>query len=221
MSPSSWGPCLLCPESINNPSKPSHTLTTSRKQSPLFQTSPSLSSYYTFSLFSPLSLSLSFLLNHSQLSQFLQRKMRILDKFLCVLIATILILSIFPCSNARTHLHKPKSTHKHNGRHISQSPLPSPPAEPPTYSGSGEPCVFNVRDYGAVGDGDSDDTQAFRDAWKEACSQENGVLLVPSDGVFTITSTIFSGPCQPGFILQVTVLSVCSFTLCSCFMGGW
>lgn len=138
--------------------------------------------------------------------------MRILRGFLSLLIATTLILSSFRGSNARTHFHKPKNTHKDNRRHISQSPPPSPPAEPPTFSGGGdnadnssisEPCVFNVREYGAIGDGDSDDTQAFRDAWKEACSQENGILLVPSDGVFTITSTIFSGPCQPGFVLQV------------------
>lgn len=142
--------------------------------------------------------------------------MQILGGFLSVLIATTLILSSFRSSNARSHFHKPKTSHKDSGRHTSQSPLPSPPAEPPTFSGSSEntsdssssePCVSNVKDYGAIGNGDSDDTQAFRDAWKEACSQENGVLLVPSDGVFTITSTIFSGPCQPGFVLQVIILS--------------
>nr|CAD1829716.1 unnamed protein product [Ananas comosus var. bracteatus] len=95
--------------------------------------------------------------------------------------------------------------------HISQPPAPSP-AEPPSpsdeyssdsNSSSGSCSVFNVRSFGAVGNGSSDDTQAFRSAWKAACAVESAVLLVPSDGVFTVTSTIFSGPCLPGFVLQV------------------
>ncbi|KAH7666575.1 Polygalacturonase protein [Dioscorea alata] len=64
-------------------------------------------------------------------------------------------------------------------------------------------CVFNVRSFGAVGDGYTDDTRAFHSAWKAACSVESGILLVPSDGVFTITSTIFSGPCKPETVFQV------------------
>ncbi|ONK78784.1 uncharacterized protein A4U43_C02F22400 [Asparagus officinalis] len=134
--------------------------------------------------------------------------MKILHGFLSVLIATTLLLSGLRCSNARNHFHKPKNSHKDSGRHIYQPPLPSP-AEPPSAGGrdadnaTSDPCIFNVRSYGAIGDGDTDDTKAFRDAWKASCSQENSVLLVPSDGVFTITSTIFNGPCQPGFVFQI------------------
>ncbi|KAJ4796986.1 Pectin lyase-like superfamily protein [Rhynchospora pubera] len=65
------------------------------------------------------------------------------------------------------------------------------------------PIVFDVRSFGAIGNGSSDDTKAFRSAWKAACAVELAVLHVPSDGVFMVTSTIFSGPCQPGFVFQI------------------
>ncbi|PQM34054.1 polygalacturonase [Prunus yedoensis var. nudiflora] len=53
------------------------------------------------------------------------------------------------------------------------------------------------------GDGSADDTAAFRAAWKEACAVESGVVFAPADYSFKITSTIFSGPCQPGLVFQV------------------
>jgi len=55
-----------------------------------------------------------------------------------------------------------------------------------------------------VGDGSCDDTAAFQDAWKAACAVESGVVLAPEGGVFKITSTIFSGPCKPGLVFQVS-----------------
>ncbi|KAK9147111.1 hypothetical protein Sjap_007014 [Stephania japonica] len=91
----------------------------------------------------------------------------------------------------------------------------NPVSPPPTYAPSDpigaddpgnsttDPCVFNVMSFGAVGDGSTDDTDAFRAAWKAACAVESGVLLAPADNTFTITSTIFSGPCKPGFIFQL------------------
>jgi hypothetical protein len=81
---------------------------------------------------------------------------------------------------------------------------PSPSALPPSAPAS---CsnVFDVRAFGASGNGSSaDDTRAFRAAWKEACSAESATLLVPSDGVFTVTSTVFTGPCKPGLTFQVS-----------------
>lgn len=64
-------------------------------------------------------------------------------------------------------------------------------------------CIFNVSDYGAVGDGDTNNTYSFRAAWKEAFGVENGVVLVPSDLVFLITSTIFSGTWEPALVFEV------------------
>ncbi|XP_039126868.1 polygalacturonase At1g48100-like [Dioscorea cayenensis subsp. rotundata] len=109
-------------------------------------------------------------------------------------------------SNARSHFHKQRNHHhKNNDHHISQPPVSAPVSPPPDTDPEPDPdpCVFNVRSFGAVGDGSTDDTDAFRSAWKAACSTESGVLLVPSDGLFSITSSIFSGPCKPGFVFQV------------------
>nr|GMD63953.1 polygalacturonase At1g48100 [Ipomoea batatas] len=53
-----------------------------------------------------------------------------------------------------------------------------------------------------VGDGMTDDTQAFKEAWDAACQVESATLLVPSAYSFLIHSTIFTGPCQTGFVFQ-------------------
>jgi hypothetical protein len=81
------------------------------------------------------------------------------------------------------------------------------PSDPATPVQPEEPCVFDVREYGAVGDGSTDDTRAFREAWRAACDADSAVLLVPSDGTFTITATTFSGPCKSGLVFQVTMPS--------------
>ncbi|CAO2162368.1 unnamed protein product [Urochloa humidicola] len=85
------------------------------------------------------------------------------------------------------------------------TPKPIPP--PPSAKNGSSACggnVFDVRAFGATGSSSGgDDTRAFRAAWKAACSSDNSTLLVPSDGVFTITSTIFTGPCKPGLTFQI------------------
>ncbi|XP_021901950.1 polygalacturonase At1g48100-like [Carica papaya] len=65
--------------------------------------------------------------------------------------------------------------------------------------------IFDVRRFGAVGDGVTDDTEAFKLAWDAACSSQNdsAVILVPSGFSFLIQSTIFTGPCQGGLVLQI------------------
>ncbi|CAO2203410.1 unnamed protein product [Urochloa humidicola] len=84
-------------------------------------------------------------------------------------------------------------------------PTPSPPPADKNGSSSAVGNVFDVRAFGASGNGSSgDDARAFRAAWKAACSSsDNSTLLVPSDGVFTITSTIFAGPCKSGLTFQI------------------
>ncbi|KAM7278700.1 hypothetical protein ACFE04_005834 [Oxalis oulophora] len=92
------------------------------------------------------------------------------------------------------------------------SPVPSDPADdPPTVPSDPYPndprnktdCIFDVTTYGAVGDGSTDDTAAFKEAWKAACAVESATVLAPADYAFMITSTIFYGPCQPGLVFQV------------------
>ncbi|KAK4797545.1 hypothetical protein SAY86_029871 [Trapa natans] len=100
--------------------------------------------------------------------------------------------------------------------HSPQTSIPSSPAAagisaPPTVPSdpypdprsSGTSCIFDVTSFGAVGDGTTDDTAAFRAAWKAACAVKSGTVLAPSGLSFMITSTIFSGPCNPGLVFQV------------------
>ncbi|EEF50012.1 polygalacturonase At1g48100 [Ricinus communis] len=80
------------------------------------------------------------------------------------------------------------------------SPVPEPEPEPEASPGR----VFNVLSFGAVGDGASDDTQAFKMAWDSACSQnESSILLAPSRYSFLIQPTIFTGPCKSNLVFQI------------------
>jgi polygalacturonase len=119
---------------------------------------------------------------------------------------------IFQNSNnveGRSHYHKkqknkspPASTPKppqHSSPHFPPPVIPSGPSHPSAGS------VFDVTSFGAVGDGAADDTPAFIAAWKAACAVESGVVLAPADYRFKITSTIFSGPCKPGLVFQVSI----------------
>ncbi|KAL6008713.1 hypothetical protein ACLOJK_021939 [Asimina triloba] len=130
--------------------------------------------------------------------------------FFIWLLITVLALNSLN-AQGRAHYHKKKKSHGSGISSPVAPPLPYPPTSPPE---SGEPgggsgnggegdCIFNIRSYGAVGDGSTDDTEAFISAWKDACRVESGVVLVPSDYAFMIRSTIFSGPCQRGLVLQV------------------
>lgn len=102
--------------------------------------------------------------------------------------------------------------------------VPSTPSIPPNVPSDPYPgddptdCIFNVMSYGAVGDGDADDTKAFRDAWKAACAVESAVVLAPADYCFKITSTIFSGPCKPGLVFQVRISKFSYYRPCSLFL---
>ncbi|KAF0927618.1 hypothetical protein E2562_035012 [Oryza meyeriana var. granulata] len=123
--------------------------------------------------------------------------------------------------HGRNHIHKKPHGGGGGGRHRGGTVVSSPavppadeqtqPATPPpgivpsdpAVPAQPEQCVFDVRAFGAVGDGTTDDTEAFRAAWRAACAVESAVISVPSDGTFTITTTTFAGPCKPGLVFQV------------------
>ncbi|KAL6146452.1 hypothetical protein ACLB2K_057131 [Fragaria x ananassa] len=89
---------------------------------------------------------------------------------------------------------------------ISVPPSPAPAAAvSPTYNGSSAlgTTVFNVRTFGAVGNGVTDDTEAFKMAWDSACQTENSEVLVPKSRSYMLQSTIFTGPCKSGLKLQI------------------
>ncbi|KAL0408601.1 UNVERIFIED_CONTAM: Polygalacturonase [Sesamum radiatum] len=84
-------------------------------------------------------------------------------------------------------------------------PKQSPP--PPPKKGDGKaayPTVLSVLDFGAKGDGNTDDTKAFQAAWAAACKVEASVINVPAKHVFLVGPISFSGPyCQHDIVFQL------------------
>ncbi|KAK7271094.1 hypothetical protein RJT34_26714 [Clitoria ternatea] len=62
--------------------------------------------------------------------------------------------------------------------------------------------TFNVIDYGATGDGQIDDSQAFVKAWEDVCdtSYGNPTLLIPEEKIFLLQPVSFRGPCKSAII---------------------
>jgi hypothetical protein len=59
--------------------------------------------------------------------------------------------------------------------------------------------IYDVLAYGAVGDGSTNDTQAFFTAWNLACATANGVVHAPVAYTFLVYPATFKGSkCQPG-----------------------
>ncbi|XVE85091.1 hypothetical protein DITRI_Ditri17bG0064400 [Diplodiscus trichospermus] len=67
----------------------------------------------------------------------------------------------------------------------------------------GGKVLVNVDSFGAVGDGVSDDTKAFRKAWNTACSTPKSVLLVPPGRRYLVNATKFKGPCADRLVVQI------------------
>ncbi|KAF7809305.1 putative polygalacturonase [Senna tora] len=67
----------------------------------------------------------------------------------------------------------------------------------------GGKVLVNVDSFGAVGNGESDDTQAFRKAWDVACSTPKSVFLVPQGRRYLVNATRFKGPCADKLIIQI------------------
>ncbi|XP_042386380.1 polygalacturonase ADPG1-like [Zingiber officinale] len=66
-------------------------------------------------------------------------------------------------------------------------------------------ATYRVTDYGAKGDGITDDTQAFTNAWRAVClnSKEASTLLIPGGKVYLLGLTKFGGPCKHYIRVQV------------------
>lgn len=149
-----------------------------------------------------------------------------------ILLFSIYFLTLFLSVEARHHSHT-KHKHYHNPPSeisLPPSPLPSPPyskppsplpsppyssappqelpSPPPTSNNNNCQNVsglFDVRTFGAVGDGITDDTESFKMAWDSACQSELplNIIFVPSGFSFIVQSTIFTGPCNGGLVLKV------------------
>ncbi|KAH9666621.1 putative polygalacturonase [Citrus sinensis] len=67
----------------------------------------------------------------------------------------------------------------------------------PSYASS-----VSVIQFGAVGDGETDDSQAFLKAWKSICGSKSNAppLLVPAGKTFLLNPVSFQGPCKSSSI---------------------
>ncbi|PIA61915.1 hypothetical protein AQUCO_00200126v1 [Aquilegia coerulea] len=92
----------------------------------------------------------------------------------------------------------------------SPSPTPSkgptiPQSPPPPAENNGRnSTIYNVLDFGAKGDGSTDDTKAFQAAWAAACKVEASTITVPSQYIFLVGPISFSGPyCESNIVFQL------------------
>ncbi|XP_042448840.1 polygalacturonase ADPG1-like [Zingiber officinale] len=61
-----------------------------------------------------------------------------------------------------------------------------------------ESSIYNVLDFGAIGDGNTNDTLAFVNAWSAAChnSTARSTLIIPAGKTFLLSRINFEGPCN-------------------------
>ncbi|KAJ4974602.1 hypothetical protein NE237_007776 [Protea cynaroides] len=85
-----------------------------------------------------------------------------------------------------------------------------PVSAPPSTNATGGACqIFDVTNYGAVGDGNNPANEAFQAAWAAACKLgAQSTMLVPG-GVFLLNPIKFSGPCNvtPGVEIRGRLLA--------------
>ncbi|KAB1999142.1 hypothetical protein ES319_D12G140300v1 [Gossypium barbadense] len=138
-------------------------------------------------------------------------------EYSCVslLIFCMSLLCFLISTQGRWHHHHHHTKHKHHSHHDTMpeisvppepstalAPEPSGPLDDENSGGSTE--VFDVRKFGAIGDGVTDDTNAFKMAWDTACQvNSSSTIYVPNGFSFMIQSTIFTGPCQGGLVFQI------------------
>ncbi|MCL7028540.1 hypothetical protein MKW94_011140 [Papaver nudicaule] len=106
------------------------------------------------------------------------------------------------------------NNHNHRGSGYKSKSPPKPPVKgyspavpPPSYD-DGPPTIsstaFNVLQFGAKGDGNTDDTKAFEAAWAAACKVEASTVVVPPNYVFLVGPISFSGPyCRQNIVFQL------------------
>ncbi|KAL6568065.1 hypothetical protein OROHE_003749 [Orobanche hederae] len=83
--------------------------------------------------------------------------------------------------------------------------------------------VLNIDDFGAKGDGFSDDTKSLQDVWKVACSLSSGAkIVIPAGNSYLVRPTNFSGPCLSKVTLKksMTQRSLLGIIMLSYLVSG-
>lgn len=123
------------------------------------------------------------------------------------------------------HHHHHHTKDKHHSHHDTRPEISAPPE--PSVALAPEPSgtpteVFDVRKFGAIGDGATDDTNAFKMAWDTACQvNSSSIIYVPNGFSFMIQSTIFTGPCQGGLVFQVLNIVLGFVLIVRAFVKGF
>ncbi|OAY64098.1 Polygalacturonase [Ananas comosus] len=158
--------------------------------------------------------------------------------------ALLLLFFLVTCTNfdacgARRVRHL-GSSHHHDHGVGGPKPSPSPPPSPlspsppppsmsnltstldrPALSGT----VFNVVDFGASGDGVTDDTKAFENTWQAACKEGGGsTVLVPQNLQFLVGPISFAGAnCAPNMVFQLdgTILAPTNHNIWGADLSTW
>ncbi|GLT67001.1 hypothetical protein SLA2020_393380 [Shorea laevis] len=76
------------------------------------------------------------------------------------------------------------------------------------YIGHAQGQQFNVVDFGAVGDGKTDDSKAFLGAWNKLCGTSGNsmpTMLVPAKKTFLVKQVEFAGPCKSSSV-QIQII---------------
>ncbi|KAG1342793.1 hypothetical protein COCNU_05G010220 [Cocos nucifera] len=106
-------------------------------------------------------------------------------------------------SSGRSSLTSPSQSTKSKSRSI-LSPTPKPKPQPSPSPPAPHGTAFNVLDFGAKGDGTTDDTKAFQAAWAAACEVEASKVVVPSKYEFLVGPISFDGPnCEDNIVFQL------------------
>ncbi|CAL0315084.1 unnamed protein product [Lupinus luteus] len=63
--------------------------------------------------------------------------------------------------------------------------------------------IFNVKDYGAIADGNTDNSGVFLKAWSDACNWYGRAMFRIPRGTYKINPIVFTGPCKGWKIFQL------------------
>ncbi|KAI3846206.1 hypothetical protein MKX03_006890 [Papaver bracteatum] len=64
--------------------------------------------------------------------------------------------------------------------------------------------MMSVAEFGAKGDGKTDDSKAFLKAWKEACSSKHNInLVIPEKKLYLLKPATFLGPCKSNITIEI------------------
>ncbi|RLM98685.1 hypothetical protein C2845_PM06G28710 [Panicum miliaceum] len=110
--------------------------------------------------------------------------------------ACLLVLLLLTLGGALVEARRPWPRWPH--REVAPSYGLSTTADAPESSSvDGYATTFDVGSFGAAGDGKTDDTAAFQNAWALACSSaQPAVVLVPAGRSYLLKETSLSGPCK-------------------------